>query len=120
MNIFGKLKVNSIHKLEKLMQEVVTRLEHLDNHFEHTDRQILELTIYNENLSELRRLTALKEYIYLGGNGACLKYATEHLLLPNKEIWKEVLEAKIEFVAAVDKEKYATETFEKIRKTCLV
>lgn len=70
-----KLVKKVIDYFKTLANNVNTLLEHDSEQY----KQILKLTIVNENLPLSERITAAKKYFELGGNGDIHAYYEEHL-----------------------------------------
>lgn len=71
----AKLVKKVIDYFKMLAENVSTLLEHDKEQM----KQILKLTIVNENLPITERVNAAKEYFKLGGNGEIHAYYEEHL-----------------------------------------
>ena len=54
------------------------------------NKNVLKSIIYNENIPVLERLECFNEYLKIGGNGNCRKFA-EKMILENRKLWESIL-----------------------------
>jgi hypothetical protein len=72
---------------------------------------VLKSIIYNENIPVLERLECFNEYLKLGGNGNCRKFAVK-IIMSNKELWDSIIKDEVK-----DKNKYYEDTINEIKRT---
>ena len=110
---------SDMHKNSDTLKIILQKLDHIDEHIETLSRYTYENIVYNEAMPLLERLIAFKEYLKLGGNGNCKRYAIKQLILQHKELWQSIVDAKINPDFVQDNPHYYENSIEEIRSLVL-
>jgi len=117
LNDINKYLVDAKNEREWFNRDAIARFTTMSEEIRKDKLIALAASVYTAG-PPLGRMHNFIAYIKLGGNGNCLDFACQNLILPNKELWKSLYEQINDFSNVTNKELYMA-NLDEIKKKVL-